>query len=100
VDESGRLTVVVPSAPFGYRAIVAAFNSDGQSSLFLQGDNPPVYTYDDPAVGGASASLSPSSLAAGTETLIDVVGTNTNFVDGQTSLGFGSSDIVVRRYGC
>jgi hypothetical protein len=112
VDESGKITVSVPPAPFGYKAVVAAFNSDGQSSLFLQGDNPPGYTYDDagtltssstiPAMTtfGASSStaiLTPSSLAAGTEAMIDVMGSNTAFADGQTTIGFGSSDIVVRR---
>ena len=46
---SNLLIVTPPSAPVGYTAAVAAFNSDGQSSLFL---NPtaPTYTY----VSGAS----------------------------------------------
>jgi hypothetical protein len=29
--------------------------------------------------------------------MIEVTGINTNFVDGQTSIGFGSSDVTVRR---
>ncbi|HUS05058.1 MAG TPA: matrixin family metalloprotease [Bryobacteraceae bacterium] len=112
IDENGRLTVDLPSAPLGYRAVVAALNSDGQSSLFLQGDNPPVYTYEDqttlasvlsvPAianagVSGAFAGVSPSALPAGADAMIDIFGSNINFVDGQVSIGFGSSDIVVRR---
>ena len=72
---SNLLIVTPPLAPTGYTAAVAAFNSDGQSSLFL---NPtaPTYTY---ASGVASAvaanpslTVSPSVIPAGGAVTVDV----------------------------
>jgi len=94
-DDAGqRLTVLAPSAANGHRAAVVALNPDGQSSLFLTGNNPLTVTLE-----GSESSFvtSPSSLPAGTESMIEITGVNTNFIDGQVSLGFGVSDVVVRR---
>ena len=94
-DESTqRLTVVVPSAPNGHRAALVALNPDGQSSLFLTGNNPLSVNLE-----GAEGIFvaNPGGLAAGTEAMLEITGVNTNFVEGQVALGFGSSDIVVRR---
>jgi hypothetical protein len=98
---SGNLLIVTPpSAPVGYTASVAAFNSDGQSSLFL---NPtaPTYTY---ATGAASAvapnpslTISPGVIPAGGAVTVDVEGVNTNFIKGATTVGFGTSDVQVNQ---
>ncbi len=104
LDETGRIVVTPPAAPSSYRANVVAVNGDGQDSAFLQGDTAPVFAYSgdlsiaapiDTAVSSVSAN--PGSLPAGTDALVEINGVNTNFADGQSVVGFGSSDIVVRR---
>lgn len=93
--ESGKLTVTAPSAQNGLQAKVVALNPDGQSSLFIDGDAPKSI-----ALSGAdqpSISLNPMSLPAGSESAIEIQGVNTNFIDGLVSLGFGTTDIVVKK---
>ena len=95
-DEAAqRLTVAVPSAPNGHRAALVGLNPDGQSSLFLTGNNPLSVNLEGGAEGIFVAN--PGGLAAGTEAMLEITGVNTNFVEGQVAVGFGSSDIVVRR---
>ncbi len=94
-EASGRLTVVPPTAPSGHRANVVAINQDGQSSLFLQ-DTPQLYPYTDPTPAG-NLSVSPNSLPAGIETSVQIDSPGANFIDGQTTVAFGTSDIVVRQ---
>jgi hypothetical protein len=97
-QSSNILVVTPPAAPAGYTAAVTAFNSDGQSSLFL---NPTADTYAyAQGVAAALASnpslvVSPSVIPAGGSVTLDVQGTNTNFVQGLTTVGFGTSDIAV-----
>ncbi len=97
----GRLTVTPPVARASHRASVVVLNPDGQSSLFLQGDTPSTYTYfgDRASPRGVSGSLStlPSSFPAGAEAMLQIDTTSSIFVDGQTVVGFGNSDIVVRQ---
>ncbi len=95
------IVVTPPAAPGGQVSTVAVYNSDAQNSLFIQSQNPPTYTY--PA-GGTSQfqSISPSSVPAGVfgvpfSAKVDIVTSGTQFVDGQVSLGFGSSDVTVSR---
>lgn len=95
VQSDGRLLVTPPFAPGAYRAVVTALNPDGQSSLFTQATSPVTYIYD-PADSPA-LSVTPLNLASGSDTQVDVTGVNTNFVDGQTTVGFGSSDVVVKK---
>lgn len=96
VDEANqRLTVVPPPAVAGYRAIVTALNPDGQSSMFLQAANPPSYTYDAGQPG--SFVMTPNILPAGGEAMVQVDAIGSSFVDGQTTLSFGTSDAAVRR---
>ena len=93
VDDQGRLTLALPVAPGGYRALVTAINPDGQSSLFLQ---PPVpYTFE--GADSATITLPNSTLPAGAEAVLDINGINANFTDGQTTVGFGSTDFFVKR---
>lgn len=94
VAADGKLIVTPPPGPGGYTASVVALNLDGQSSLFLQ-PTPPTYTYD-PA-GFPSLTVTPAALVPGSDTQVDVVGAYTNFVDGQTVVGFGTSDVVVKQ---
>ena len=97
-QSSNILVVTPPAAPAGYTAAVTAFNSDGQSSLFL---NPTAHTYSyTSGVASALASnpslvVSPSVIPAGGSVTLDVQGTGTNFVQGLTTVGFGTSDIAV-----
>jgi hypothetical protein len=99
-QKSNLLIVTPPLGPIGYTAAVAAFNSDGQSSLFL---NPTARTYTY-ASGAASAvaanpslTVSPSVIPAGGAVTVVVTGVNTNFVQGLTTAGFGTSDVLVNQ---
>lgn len=91
---SGRLTVTPPNAPSGATMHAVAYNSDGQSSLFLQ----PAVNYTNGVGEGLIASLptiSTSTLPTGTESVVEITGAN--FAEGFTSFGFGTPDIDVRR---
>ena len=90
---AGNLVVAPPAGASNYQANIVALNADGQTSLFTQA--PPTYSYGVSAQ--PSVSLSLSALSAGDEAMIEVQGVNTSFADGQTSLGFGSSDVWVKR---
>jgi hypothetical protein len=94
VDEaSSTIVVTPPPAPSGHRAAVVALNADGQSSLFLQ-SNPLWYEYefsDTPSI-----TINPSQLAAGSQTMVEIIGANVNF-SSQTSIGFSTGDIAVLR---
>ncbi len=91
VASDGSLLLVPPVASGSYNAAVVALNPDGQSSNFLS-STPMFYTYG--ASAPASLAVTPGQLSAGAN-VIDVVGTNTNFIDGQVLVGFGSSNAVV-----
>jgi len=94
-NPDGTQLVSLPPAPGGYRARVVALNNDGQSSLFTQGKNAAQFTFE-PSDAGVFA-ISQQSIPAGTDVVVEITGVGTNFVDGQTTVGFGSSDIAVRR---
>jgi len=94
VADDGDLFVIPPPGPGSYHAVVTALNPDGQSSNFLQAPAPPMYAYDPSA--SPSLAVSPAVLSPGSN-VVDVVGTNTNFIDGQVAAGFGSSDAVVNK---
>lgn len=91
----GTLTVVPPPAPANYQSNIVALNPDGQPSLFL--GSPVAYTYDWVPAGTPTFTLSSASLSAGTEAMIEINATNMTFADGRTTVGFGSSDVVVKR---
>ncbi len=96
-NADGTLLVTPPPASPAYRANVVALNGDGQSSLFTQPGGGPAYSYDpaDPVPG--LSFIYPAALAAGSEAMVEIDGANTGFIDGQTVVGFGSSDIAVRQ---
>jgi hypothetical protein len=99
LDASAQgITVQVPLAPTGHKATVTVLNPDGQTSMFLQAQNPITYQYDGlSAADTASVAMAPNSIAAGSESMVEITGTGTAFVDGLTSVGFGSSDVVVKQ---
>ena len=94
-NSSTGLVVTAPAAMPGHRATVVALNRDGQSSLFLQGNQPPPFELA--AADVPAFTVTPSVLAAGTETMVEILGSGTNFQSGQVALAFGSADAVVRR---
>jgi uncharacterized protein (TIGR03437 family) len=95
VIDGSHATAIPPPGASNQTAALTVFNSDGQSSIFYGPSPLPTYSY--PAAVSPKVTFSPSSLPAGAKAMIDITGTNTNFVDGLTSVGFGSSDVLVRR---
>ncbi|MBI5280388.1 MAG: matrixin family metalloprotease [Candidatus Solibacter usitatus] len=93
--QDGQLTVTLPPALPGYRGVLAALNSDGQSSLFVHGDKSPIWTYE--ASELPQISVSPAALPAGAETMVELTGSGTAFDQWAPALGFASSDITVRQ---
>lgn len=91
----GTLIVTPPPAPSGYRAVLAALNPDGQSSLFVHGANSPAYTYD--SADAPRLSVSPAALPAGTESVVEISATGVDLTSWTPSLGLGSSDVAVRQ---
>jgi hypothetical protein len=91
-----KVTIAPPAAPSGYRAVVAAFNPDGQSSLMWIAPNAPFspsWTYgtsDLPQVG-----VSPALLPAGVETAVEITTSGLPLTAASAQVGFGSSDISV-----
>jgi hypothetical protein len=95
-NSDGSLTVAAPPASAGYTAYIEALSPDGQTSWQALGTTtPPSYTYS----GSPSPSIivNVGLLLPGTDSMVDLIGTNTSCVAGQVSVGLGSSDIVVDR---
>jgi uncharacterized protein (TIGR03437 family) len=99
IVDAAHATAVPPPGAGRQNAVVTVYSADGQNSMFLAPDPPP--TFSSSGSGGDSASptvtVSPSVLPAGVRALVDISGTNTAFADGFMSVGFGSSDVTVRR---
>jgi len=93
-DSTGSITVLPPQGASGQTSNVTVFNSDGQNSTFLQGQNPLTYTY--PALATPQISADRISLPAGGTALVNITAQNTHFVDGQVTLGFGSDDVAIQ----
>ncbi len=95
VNGDGSLQVVAPPASSGYSASVEALSADNQTSSQALGNAlPAMFSYGAPA--NPAISVDPASITAGTDQMVRITGYNTNFVDGQTQVGFGSSDITVK----
>jgi len=96
----GSITVLPPDGASGQNSTITAFEADGQNSMFLQSGSPVIYPYassNAPQIAGVSpAALAAGGNADGTASLIDITASNTNFISGQVTLGFGTSDISVR----
>jgi uncharacterized protein (TIGR03437 family) len=94
-EATGSLRISPPPGVAGRAAVITVYNPDGQSSVFVQPAAPATYTY--PAADAPSITVAPNSGRAGRDLTVEILGTNTNFVDGQTVVGFGTPDIVTRR---
>lgn len=98
VNPDGSFTVAAPPAPNGYQATVEALEPDSQTSWELLAPTTigPRLTYGGPIAPSISVSLpgGAAGVAAGTDAMVEITGYNTNFVQGQVAVGFGSSDIV------
>jgi uncharacterized protein (TIGR03437 family) len=97
----GIMTVVPPQGASGQNATVTVFTADNQNSMLTQSANPVTYAYS-AANAPQINTITPAALPAGfnvdgTSAMVDITTANTNFVPGQVTVGFGTSDIAVRR---
>jgi hypothetical protein len=94
--DDGTLEVLPPSATDAYSAVVELLGPDGQTSWQLQSGSAPMrYTYSES--GASSFTLNEGGMTAGTDQMLEIRGTGTNFMSGRTAVGFGTSDVVVRQ---
>jgi len=94
-DESNAAFYLTPPpGPAGQRATVVALNRDGQSSLFLQ-STPPAYEFEFSEAGGFS--VFPSQIPAGTDSVIEILGSGTGFSPQYATVALGSSGLSVGR---
>jgi hypothetical protein len=94
--QAGVAVVQPPPGANGQQATLTAYNTDGQNSQMVQGSSPVTYSYGN-SPAPAVTSIAPASLPAGAEASIDITGSGFTFTAGLTTVGFGTSDIVVRR---
>lgn len=108
----GSLTVTPPSGMSGQTSTLTVFGSDSQNSMFLLGvdqgtspnfqqQTPQTYTYPS-SPSPLIQTVTPAALPAGFANvpytaLVDITGVNTQFIDGQVTVGFGTSDVTVSR---
>ncbi|HLY19248.1 MAG TPA: IPT/TIG domain-containing protein [Bryobacteraceae bacterium] len=92
---SGSVSVLPPPGANGQTATVTVYNPDGQNSMLLQSQSPLTYLY--PRTSAPAASISISALPQGVSAMVKVTSSNMQFMDGLTTLGFGSGDVTVRR---
>ncbi|MBI1354838.1 MAG: matrixin family metalloprotease [Acidobacteria bacterium] len=90
-----ELLVEPPPGPPGHRAVVTVYNPDGQSSALTLPDGNAMFEY--PSGPALSFRLSPDSIASDEETVIEITSDTMELSAGDISVGFGSSDVVVRR---
>lgn len=94
-SQDGTITAVPPPALSAASASVLALSPSGlDSSSFAPAAAPPVYSYA--STGTPAIQVSPNTVAAGSDAVIDLTGTNVDFAVSGLRLGFGTSDIVVR----
>ena len=93
---AGLANVTPPPGASGQTATITAYNSNGQNSQVNAANSPVTWPFP-PAPAPAITSVSPVSLPAGAEAIVDITGTGISFADGLTDVGFGTPDILVRR---
>jgi uncharacterized protein (TIGR03437 family) len=104
-DDAEGSVAVFPPPGFGeQKASVTVYNADGQNSLTLQSvdiaygnelkNPPPAYQY--PVAGVPGIVVTPAVLPAGALAKVEVTAENMRFVNGEVTLGFGSSDVSLR----
>jgi uncharacterized protein (TIGR03437 family) len=92
--EGNEIQVAPPPGPPGHRAIVTVYNPDGQSSALTLPDGNVVFPYF--SGGGASLTMSPEYIHAGTDRVVEIRGDGVFFVPGETVVGFGNSQVIAR----
>ncbi len=92
--ETGELIVEPPPGPPGRRAVVTVLNPDGQSSALTLPDGNAVFEY--PAGPQPAFEIAPAEASADEDILVEVRLRGARIDPAQLSLGFGSSDVVVR----
>ena len=93
---SGSISVTPPPGASNQTATINVYNPDGQNSTFVASQTPGNFTYSYPQTNLPTAGISLSQLPQGVSAMVTVTTNNMQFVDGMTSLGFGSGDIAVR----
>jgi uncharacterized protein (TIGR03437 family) len=101
---AGIAIVLPPAGTNNQQTVLTAYNSDGQNSQLVQ-SSPVTYGYSSaatPAATQAITSITPSSLPAGAEAAIDIVGSGFTFPTAQSAasqiaVGFGTSDVLVQQ---
>lgn len=98
-DPESGIRLAPPPGIRGKQAALTAVNPDGQNSAFLrtaQAGAVHSFTYDSGETGILQA-VTPS-IAAGAESMVEVTGIGVHFDAAVTTIGFGSSDLQVRRF--
>src|SRR5581483_8880049 len=96
LDSTKSTAVVVPPPGASSQiSTLTAYNPDGQNSQMVQSAGPQTYSYGTVAASSV-ASVSPSSLPAGAEAMVDITGTGFSFGQGPTTVGFGTTDVSVQ----
>jgi hypothetical protein len=98
---AGVAVVAPPAGTNGQQSTITVYNPDGQNSQMVQASSsqlaqPVTWSYGNlpaPVIN----TIAPSSLPAGSEAMIDITGTGFSFAQGSTTVGFGTSDVLVRR---
>jgi uncharacterized protein (TIGR03437 family) len=97
----GSIVVTPPLGTNGQVSTITVFNPDAQNSMqfYLSPQDAPTYQYPVMAVPQIAA-LTPPGLAAGSSgaactAMVDITAINSNFVQGQVTVGAGSSDVTV-----
>lgn len=93
--QTGVAVVTPPPGANNQTATVTAYNSDGQNSQFIQASSPVQYSYGSAPTPQITA-INPATLPAGAEAMVDITATGVTFEQGLTTVGFGTTDIVVR----
>jgi uncharacterized protein (TIGR03437 family) len=94
--KAGTATVNPPPGATGQTSIVTVYDTDGQNSQLVQSASPVTWSFGDSGVAAISA-ISPALLPAGAEAAVDITGTGFAFTPGLTTVGFGTTDVVVRQ---
>jgi uncharacterized protein (TIGR03437 family) len=95
-EKTGTAVVTPPTGANGQTALITAYNTDGQNSQLVQAATPVNYAYGSSAATFVNA-VSPASLPAGAEAMVEITTAGLNLLGGQVAVGFGTSDIAVRR---
>ncbi len=93
--EPEQIGVNPPVGVPGRPAVVTVYNPDGQSSAFTLPDGNVMFRFPDGP--GRGVSVSPAEAEVDSDVVVEINGANTTFVPGDTTVGFGSSDVVARQ---